>query len=175
MSWPYQFLDLTTAQKQARRHALDRYGLIAQLSALVPVALFLLYRLASWGIVRATGSDRGNYTAVPNSPVLKRQRLSAVGSWTTRARKVAWWFGNDVVFLRWNWGPRDQIILGAVWTVWLLVLCVVGTGNGEIITFQYGLIADTTDTDRRDQIISILRNGLASSPCRNSPCSICSR
>ncbi|KAI0517852.1 ferric reductase like transmembrane component [Xylaria bambusicola] len=141
MSWPYQFLDLDQAQKQARRHALDRYGLIAQLSALVPVALFLLYRLAAWGIARATGSDGGNYAAVPNSPVLKRHRLSTVGSWRSRARKLAWWFGDDVV-LGWNWGPRDQIILGTAWTIWLLILCVVGTGKDYLhLTKRFGIVA----------------------------------
>ncbi len=133
MAWPYQFVDLDTAQLQARRHTLDRYGLIAQLSTLVPVALFLLYRLVAWGIARVTGSGRGKYAAVPDSPALKQQRLSVVGSLSAGARKVAWWFGDDVVFLGWNWGPRDQIIGGAVWTIWLLVLCVVDTGNGEIL------------------------------------------
>ncbi|KAJ3579127.1 hypothetical protein NPX13_g1436 [Xylaria arbuscula] len=142
MSWPYQFLDLDTAQKQARRHALDRYGFIAQLSALVPIALFLLYRLVAWGIARATGSDRGSYATVPNSPVLKRQRLSAVGSWSAHSRRIAWWFGGDVVFLGWNWGPRDQMILGTAWAIWLLTLCVVGTGNDYLhLTKRFGIIA----------------------------------
>ncbi|KAI1427711.1 ferric reductase like transmembrane component [Xylaria sp. FL1777] len=141
MGWPYQFVDLDAEQLQARRHALDRYGLIAQLSTLVPVALFLLYRLVAWGIVKLTGSDRGRYAAVPDSPTLKRQRLSVVGSWRTGAGKVAWWFGDDVVFLGWNWGPRDQIIAGAVWTIWLLVLCVVGTGNDYMhLTRRFGIV-----------------------------------
>ncbi|TGJ78667.1 hypothetical protein E0Z10_g10097 [Xylaria hypoxylon] len=133
MGWPYQFVNLDTEQLQARRHTLNRYGLIAQLSTLVPVALFLLYRLITWGVARVLGSGRGRYAAVPDSPTLKQQRLSVAGSWNTSARKVAWWFGDDVVFLGWNWGPRDQIIAGAVWTIWLLVLCVVGTGNGKIL------------------------------------------
>ncbi|KAI3339649.1 ferric reductase like transmembrane component [Ustulina deusta] len=141
MAWPYQFVDLDTAQLQARRHTLDRYGLIAQLSTLVPVALFLLYRLVAWGIARVTGSGRGKYAAVPDSPALKQQRLSVVGSLSAGARKVAWWFGDDVVFLGWNWGPRDQIIGGAVWTIWLLVLCVVDTGNDYLhLTRRFGIV-----------------------------------
>ncbi|KAI0460561.1 ferric reductase like transmembrane component [Xylaria acuta] len=141
MGWPYQFVDLDTEQLQARRHALDRYGLVAQLSTLVPVALFLLYRLVTWGVARLTGSGRGTYAAVPDSPTLKRQRLSPLGAWNASAGKVAWWFGDDVVFLGWNWGPRDQIIAGVVWTIWLFVLCVVGTGNDYLhLTRRFGIV-----------------------------------
>ncbi|KAI0444702.1 ferric reductase like transmembrane component [Xylaria telfairii] len=141
MGWPYQFLDLDTAQLQARRRALDRYGLIAQLSTLVPVALFLLYRLVTWAVARLTGSGRGSYAAVPDSPTLKRKRLSAVGSWSANARKFAWWFGDDVAFLGWNWGPRDQIIGGVTWAIWLFVLCVVGTGNDYLhLTRRFGIV-----------------------------------
>ncbi|GAW24368.1 hypothetical protein ANO14919_139520 [Xylariales sp. No.14919] len=142
MGWPYQFVDLTTEQRQARRHTLDRYGLIAQLSALVPVALFLLYRLVAWGVARATGSNsRGRYAEIPHSPTLKQHRLSVVGLWSATARKVAWWFGDDVLFLGYNWGPRDQIIAGTLWTIWLLALCVVETGNDYIhLTRRFGIV-----------------------------------
>ncbi|KAI1293174.1 ferric reductase like transmembrane component [Xylaria venustula] len=141
MSWPYQFVDLDEAQRHARRLALDRYGLVAQLSTLVPVALFLLYRFVAWAVAKATGSGRGTYAAVPDSPTLKQQRLSVVGSWSAFARQVAWWFGDDVVFLGWSWGPRDQLIAGAVWTIWLLFLCVVGTGNDYLhLTKRFGIV-----------------------------------
>ncbi|KAI0529793.1 ferric reductase like transmembrane component [Xylaria digitata] len=141
MGWPYQFVDLDAEQLQARRRTLDRYGLIAQLSALAPIALFLLYRLLAWGVAKATGSGRGSYAAVPDSPTLKQQRLSVVGLYSTSARKIAWWFGDDVVFWGWNWGPRDQIIAGVVWTIWLLALCVVGTGNDYIhLTRRFGIV-----------------------------------
>ncbi|KAI8626195.1 ferric reductase like transmembrane component [Xylariaceae sp. FL1651] len=141
MGWPYQFVELDDAQKQARRHALDRFALIAQLSALVPVAVFLLFRLVRWTIARATGSGRGAYSAVPGSPISKKQRLSIEGSWKASARKVAWWLGDDVVFLGWNWGPRDQMIAGFVWTAWLLGLCVVGTGNDYLhLTKRFGIV-----------------------------------
>ncbi|KAI0857189.1 ferric reductase like transmembrane component [Xylaria cubensis] len=144
MGWPYEFVNLDTEQLQARRHTLDRYGLIAQLSTLVPVALVLLFRFVTWAVARLTGSGRGTYAAVPDipdSPTLKRQRLSVVGSWNVSVRKVAWWFGDDVVFLGWNWGPRDQIIAGVVWTIWLLFLCVVGTGNDYLhLTRRFGIV-----------------------------------
>lgn len=141
MGWPYEFVTLDTAQLQARRRMLDRYGLIAQFSVLVPVALVLLYRLASWSVARLTGSSRGTYSAVPNSPTSKQHRLSTVGSWSATVRKVAWWFGDDVVVLGWNWGPRDQIFVGVVWTIWLLVLCVLETGNDYLhLTRRFGIV-----------------------------------
>jgi hypothetical protein len=131
MGWPYQFINLDTAQAQARRRVLDRYGLIAQLSTLVPIVLFLLYRLVRWTIAKASRSGRGTYAAVPGSPSLKHQRLTPAGWWNTKTRKVVWWLGDDVVAFGSNWGPRDQIIGGVLWTIWLLVLCIVDTGNGE--------------------------------------------
>jgi hypothetical protein len=37
MEWPYQFVELTEAQKSERRILLDRYGLYVQLSTLLPI------------------------------------------------------------------------------------------------------------------------------------------
>ncbi|KAI1174471.1 ferric reductase like transmembrane component [Nemania sp. FL0916] len=141
MGWPWHFVDLDTSQLHARRLALDRYGLIAQLSTLAPVLLFLLYRLASWGVARVTGSSRGAYAALPGSPTSKRQRLTTVGAWSQGARKVLWWFGEDVVVLGWNWGQRDQLVAGVLWAMWLLFLCVVGTGNDYLhLTRRFGIV-----------------------------------
>jgi hypothetical protein len=42
MGWPYQFVDLTEAQKVTRRTLLDTYGLVAQVSAGVVLILIQL-------------------------------------------------------------------------------------------------------------------------------------
>ncbi|KAH9905847.1 ferric reductase like transmembrane component [Xylariomycetidae sp. FL2044] len=146
MGWPYQFLSLDKPAVHARRQSLDRHALVAQLSALLPVAIFLLYRLVKWVVGRAK-PRRGAYSAVPDSPVvpssptLKRERLSPAGSWTTAVRRIAWWFGDDIVFLGSNWGRRDQMVAGLVWTGWLMVLCVQGTGNDYLhLTKRFGII-----------------------------------
>ncbi|KAI1812190.1 ferric reductase like transmembrane component [Poronia punctata] len=144
MSWPYQFIDLDDEQKQERRHTLDRYGLIAQLSVLVPIGLVLLYRLIKWTLAKASGSrsGRGTYSAVPGSPTLKHRRLKPTGSWKTRGRKLAWWLGDDFVVFGWNLGSRDTVIGGAIWTVWLLVLCVLETGDDYLhLTKRFGIVA----------------------------------
>ncbi|KAI1075998.1 ferric reductase like transmembrane component [Whalleya microplaca] len=144
MGWPYEFLTLDQAEKHARRQSLDRYAAYAQLSAVVPVIVFLLYRLGAW-LVRTAIPQRGAYSAVPSvpdSPVLKQQRQSAVGSWARAARRAAWWLGDDIRFLGQNWGQRDQMIVGIGWTMWLILLCVLGTGKDYLhLTKRFGIIA----------------------------------
>ncbi|KAI1264483.1 ferric reductase like transmembrane component [Xylariaceae sp. FL1019] len=141
MSWPWQFVDLDDAQKIARRHALDRYALVAQLSALAPVIAFLLYRATKWAIAKATGLSRGSYSALPGSPVAKQRRSTSIGSWTARWRKLAWWLSDDIVILGWNWGPRDQMIGGVIWGLWLCALSVKDTGNDYLhLTKRLGIV-----------------------------------
>jgi hypothetical protein len=48
-----------------------------------------------------------------------------------RWRALLWWLGDDIVFRGVSWGKRDEWLLGLVWTSWLLVLCVLGTGEGQ--------------------------------------------
>lgn len=108
MAWPnYHFIDLSQDEKQVRRQTLDKYALYAQLSALVPVAIILLYRLAR----RAADSEehRGDYAAVPSSPVLKERRNSTAGSWSSRSRRARWWLGEDVVAAGMVLGQRDRM------------------------------------------------------------------
>lgn len=141
MDWPWRIIALDEAQKTARRQSLDRHAAYAQLSALVPIALFLLYRFMSWVVKRLT-PQRGFYSAVPGSPTLKRARRSTTGSLASLLRRFAWWFSDDVVFLGKTWGQRDQIIIGIIWTVWLMFLCVVDTGNDYIhLTKRFGIVA----------------------------------
>lgn len=142
MSWPWEIYALDAAEKEARRHSLDRYAAYAQLSALVPIAIVVLYRLGSWSIKRFSSPREVDYLAVPTSPALKQTRESKVGSWAGAARKVAWWLGEDVVFLGVNWGQRDQILAGVGWTVWLVFLCIIGTGKDYLhLTKRFGSVA----------------------------------
>ena len=96
MDWPYSFVNLSDAEKQLRRQALDKYALYAQLSALLPLVVFLLYRIARWAAETAS-SQRGAYAAIPDSPALKSRRLSTLGGWSSRAQRLRWWLGDDAV------------------------------------------------------------------------------
>jgi hypothetical protein len=130
MGWPYHFLELSQDEKHLRRQVLDRYGSYAQFSVLVPVALFLLYRLALW-TAKARIGRRAAYDVIPNSPSLKVQRQSGLGAWTRQLRKIQWWLGEDVILFDQIYGQRDQWIGGFAWSSWLLLLCVLGTGHGK--------------------------------------------
>ncbi|KAK4242923.1 Ferric/cupric reductase transmembrane component 2 [Achaetomium macrosporum] len=142
MAWPsYRFLGLSPAEKQVRRQTLDKYALYAQLSALVPVAFVLLYRLVQWA-TKARGSRRGDYDAVPSSPVLKERRNSGLGIWNSRTRRARWWLGEDVVVAGMVLGQRDQWLIGISWTAWLLVLCALETGEDYLhLTKRLGIVA----------------------------------
>lgn len=129
MGWPYQFLNLDEAERQARRLTLDRYASYAQLSSLVPVALVILYRIGRWA-AKSGASRHGSYNAVPNSPALKFERQSG-GGWQTQINKLKWWLGGEVHLFGHLYGHRDQWVFGGLWTIWLLFLCIAETGQGE--------------------------------------------
>lgn len=130
MAWPYQFLGLTVAEKVERRLSLDRHAAYSQLSALVPIVIFLLARFIGWASAKISSRQVG-YDAVPGSPVAKYKRQNEAASpFITRGRLV-WWLGDDVVFAGQNWGRRDSLIFGTAYASWLLLLCFQGTGKGR--------------------------------------------
>lgn len=126
----YRFIDLTEAEKVARRETLGKYGLIAQLSALVPVVLLLLFRLGKWA-TESGNSRNGEYNSIPSSPVLKRKRSDGLGHRDILIRKAKWWLGEDVVGFGLHMGQRDQWLVGTVWLSWLILLGFLETGEGE--------------------------------------------
>lgn len=137
MGWPYHFLTLSQEEVLLRRHTIDHYARIAHYSALAPAVIFLLLRLvlrAARPILRlrdGDGDERGEYSHVPGTPTLKAQRSSTLGTVAARWRALLWWSGGDVVFRGVSWGQRDEWLLGLAWTGWLLVLCTLGTGQGQ--------------------------------------------
>ncbi|KAK4444994.1 Ferric/cupric reductase transmembrane component 2 [Podospora aff. communis PSN243] len=137
MGWPYHFIDLSPAEKALRREALDRYAFYAQLSAILPLGVVLLYRVAVW----ATKPRQDAYSAVPSSPALKSQRRGSSG-WSTRVRKVKWWLSEDFSQTNSVFGQRDEWVVGFAWLGWLLVLSIVGTGDDYLhFTKRLGIIA----------------------------------
>ncbi|KAF4463957.1 ferric reductase [Fusarium albosuccineum] len=138
MGWPYEFLTLNDEEKHQRRLALDYYANIAHLSAFAPAVVFVIARL----VARVRRARRGQYSEVPNSPAVKARRerwLSKVlGKWPA----AQWWLGEHVYFRGSHWGQRDEWILGIAWTLWMLVLCVRGTGKDYLhLTKRFGIVA----------------------------------
>ncbi|RDW73786.1 hypothetical protein BP5796_07228 [Coleophoma crateriformis] len=138
MAWPYHFVELTDVQKHERRVLLDRYGAYAQLSALVPILAFQLYRLASW-VYSERQRAKIAYSAIPGSPRAKEARNSTMGAFLQQWRSAMWWLGGDVAE---GWGTRGRWIAGASWTVWLLFLSIHKTGDDYLhVTKRFGQVA----------------------------------
>jgi hypothetical protein len=134
MSWPYHFVDLTQEEIIRRRILLDRYGVYAQLSALVPVLAYQLYRLGVWVSSQRKRVEVG-YSEVPStsgSPVQKQKRLSTSGGLARRWRSALWWLEGEVYP---GWGLRGHWIAGLTWALWLLFLSVHKTGVGKFLRF----------------------------------------
>jgi hypothetical protein len=126
MAWPYGFIALNDDEKHARRLLLNRYGAFAQLSALVPIIIYQLYRLAVW-----VGSERRRSKATYSelsSPVRKRYKHATPGTLVSKWREVKWWLGGELAS---GWGLRGHWIAGSSWAAWLLFLCVHETGDGS--------------------------------------------
>ncbi|OAA49633.1 Ferric reductase, NAD binding protein [Metarhizium rileyi] len=145
MAWLYGFPALTHEEKLLRRQTLDLYACIAHYSALAPALIFLVYRLLSrlaFQVKASPSSEQARYAVVPNSPTVKAQRQHPSERLASQWRKTSWWLGADVYFAHSHWGQRDEWVLGAIWTCWLLVLSIKDTGNDYFhLTKRFGTIA----------------------------------
>jgi hypothetical protein len=127
MGWPYHLVDLSHEQKLQRRELLDRYGVFAQLSALIPILGYQLYRLGVW-VYSERQRAKIAYSEVPSSPISKQRRLSTSGTIVRKWRSVQWWLSSEVAP---GWGVRGRVLAGGLWTLWLLFLCSHKTGDGR--------------------------------------------
>lgn len=136
MGWPYHLVDLTHDEKHQRRLTLDRYGVYSQLSALIPVIAYQLYRICVW-VYSERQRARVRYSAVPGSPGVKHDRASTASSLVRKWRSTVWWLEGEIAP---NWGLRIHWVAGGSWMVWLLFLCVNETGEGKLVSrdiFQF--------------------------------------
>lgn len=130
MGWPYQFVDLTDAQKISRRTLLDSYGLIAQASAGLVLIVIQLYFVAQWARRRRDSSDAPSSPSLKHLPKRGRLNIHAVEQlW----RRLEWWSGDSLAIFGIDYGTKGQVTVAACWTVWLFVLCFAETGNGKLL------------------------------------------
>ena len=148
MGWPYEFVTLTDEEKHRRRESLDYYGAIAHYSLIAPLLGLIIFKLLRLAVARVSGGSSsggtgsGSYHRVPGSPTIKAHRGGLTGSLAQKWTKLTWWMSDDVRLLGQDWGQRDQWILGTAWTLWLLVLCVAGTGKDFLhLTKRFGIVA----------------------------------
>ncbi|EEY17479.1 conserved hypothetical protein [Verticillium alfalfae VaMs.102] len=141
MGWPYRFLTLSPEEVQLRRQALDRYAIYAQMSALLPIFIPLIQRIVE-RYTRGREVTRGAYDVVPDSPLFKSRKGTVVGRWLAKARIVQWWSRDEVIINGQSWGTRDQWMVGMASMIWMLVLCIAGTGEDYLhFTKRLGTIA----------------------------------
>ncbi|OJD26570.1 hypothetical protein ACJ73_02043 [Blastomyces percursus] len=102
----YRYTSPTPEQLRERREFLNLRGEYAQLSTLVLLLLFSVYR---FGASRGRARSRGN------------------GNGPTTDRGTPSWL--DSALMRGGGETRGQYLVAAVWTVWLLTLSAWGTGD----------------------------------------------
>ncbi|KAH7407975.1 metalloreductase Fre8 [Cadophora sp. MPI-SDFR-AT-0126] len=139
MEWPYQFLELSKAQKAERQSTLDRYALYAQISGLLPILSMLLLRLTRNIFQKVTWKDL-TYDTLPKSPDRRYQKkFSPLLS--SRLREFIWWSRSEPSFIGKTGASWDQLIVGAIWLTWLLFLCINETKNDYAhISRRFGII-----------------------------------
>jgi hypothetical protein len=110
----WHFLDLNHEQKLERRRLLDLYGSLAQVSAVIPLALLQLYFVAT-------------------SPHLKKQQSDALNGPMVKFRcfwqQAMWWMG-DTIDIFGSRMAKGEILSSLIWTAWLIFLSCVQTQGG---------------------------------------------
>ncbi|KAF2637208.1 hypothetical protein P280DRAFT_458379 [Massarina eburnea CBS 473.64] len=135
MKFGYEFVTLDNDQKHARRVLLEYYPAVAQCSILAVFLGFQFYFFLSWLAGYGLEYER------PKSPSFNK-RLAGPSTWLKKSRqfcdRIAWWLKKDTFS---GWGTRAEWIGGGFWTVWLLYLSVVNTGDDYLhLTKRFGII-----------------------------------
>lgn len=122
----YEFVTLDNEQTANRRQLLDLYGSIGQWSVLVMLALVQLAFFIRWAIFKTAKVER------PRSPHPNKVMDFGSRAWYWRLEekltRFRWWADERP---REGWFTKGECILGLVWSMWLLFLCVHRTGNGK--------------------------------------------
>ncbi|KAJ5737577.1 uncharacterized protein N7483_002702 [Penicillium malachiteum] len=136
MTWPWLFVYLDSSQKQSRREVLAQFAFISQVSILIPIAIYQLYRIAAWILSKRINCDVA-YTALEGSSATKSVvRSSGIAR---RWRSVQWWLNGEIAS---GWGLRKRWIAAILWFSWLLFLSIFKTGNDYFhLTKRFGSVA----------------------------------
>lgn len=128
----WHFVDLSDAQKQRRRELLDLYAYIAEASVFVPILALQLFFLIAWIHDKSTRHD--DLSSIPSSPYRKESRLRKF-AFLVRAqkniRRFNWWAGEPIEIYGSLVATRGEFLGAAGWAAWLLLLCVLQTGDGK--------------------------------------------
>lgn len=125
----YRFVDLTDEQRHERRELLDYYGLLAQVSVLVPLLVIQVFFLASW--LKRKIAPQCGFDQAPSSPYAKRSHAEQRFQVSKRWRIFLWWCGDSVHVAGVHVGTKGELLGAASWTAWLLLLSFLQTGDGK--------------------------------------------
>lgn len=123
----YRFVRLDPAQETHRRQLLDNYGQFAQISALIPLLSFQ-FIFATRFLVRKWNGYGHKPHQSPRPSVFPKPNQLTKSSFPARLR---WALDEEVSR---GWGTRLEWLIGAVWTIWLLLLTMKDTGHGGCIS-----------------------------------------
>ncbi|WPG98432.1 Hypothetical protein R9X50_00122200 [Acrodontium crateriforme] len=139
MGWPYHFVSLTDEQQIDRRHALDWYAVVGQLSVLTPLFLCQCFFFARWIIRRWRKAAQHQ---PPSSPIVKHAKLGRFARFEAQLRKIQWWAGGEIRLLGGRLGTKGEVVGAVVWFCWLVVLCFMQTGDDYMhLTKRFGIVA----------------------------------
>ncbi|MCJ1465419.1 Ferric reductase like transmembrane component [Pseudocyphellaria aurata] len=136
----YSFVSLDQAQLARRRRLLDNYGQFAQISGLIiPLLGFQLFFAVRFVFRKVWKSNHGQKRKERQSP-----RVSSFPKSVTEPSNSAWarfrWALDEQVYP--EWGTRQEWLVGALWTMWLLLLVVKDTGDDYLhVTKRFGIVA----------------------------------
>ncbi|KXL50636.1 hypothetical protein M433DRAFT_545724 [Acidomyces richmondensis BFW] len=140
--WGYHVYDLTEEQKDERRHLLDFYASLAQISIFFPLSILQIYFFLCW--IRGR---RHIVVPAPSSPSAKEQRR--VTTWVSLRnahllfQRWMWWCGDAASCFGFGLGGTNGTwLLAATWLAWLLLLCFRQTGGDYFhLTKRFGIVA----------------------------------
>lgn len=126
----YHFVRLDPAQEAHRRQLLDNYGQFAQTSALIPLLSFQFIFAIRFLLRKWNGYGR-KPIKVHQSPQLSVFPKPIQLTNSSFAIRLRWALDEEVSR---GWATRVEWLVGAVWTIWLLLLTVKDTGDGACIS-----------------------------------------
>ena len=139
MGFPYHFVDLNNEQNLRRRQLLDGYGQFAQLSILLLPLIYQLCLGLRLLISRISPFKHAQAVKEHQSPVVSGFKQPARGNFTKILARIRWFLDEEVLV---GWNTRQEWLIAALWTMWLLVLVFRDTGDDYLhLTRRFGILA----------------------------------
>lgn len=133
----YSFSSLDAQQLTHRRQLLDRYGQIAQLSALLPLVVIHASLLLRSIVDKYACFILGSSQKERQSPRVSTFRHSTAGAWKVKWRRLNWALDNEVLNGWDGYGTRREWVIAGLWALWLLLLVAKDTGDGKCESYYY--------------------------------------